>query len=262
MAKLAQDYVPEPLVDRPPAGLAFAMAAVIVAAFSMQFAMGRSTIYSPPLVHAHALTFMGWVAIFVVQATLGARGKIEQHRKLGRLAMAWLALMIVMGFAVTARMVRTGKVPFFFQPQHFMIFDPLNVLVFAGFVLFAVSMRKRTDWHARLQIGATALLTGPAFGRLLPLPLLKPYAYESASAACAIFPLIGMAIDLKRTGRVHPAWLVTLGVLMAMTLLGDAIAYSPLGDSLYRTVTAGSPGAAVQGLAFPAPPAGGLITGR
>ncbi len=262
MATVAQDFQPTPIADRPPAGLAIAMAVTIIAAFLLQFAMGRSTIYSPLLTHLHALTFMGWVAIFTVQATLGARGRIEQHRKLGRLAIAWLALMIVMGFVVTVRMVRNGTVPFIFRPQHFLIFDPLNVLVFAGFVLFAVSMRKQTDWHARLQLGAMSLLMGPAFGRLLPMPLLVPHAYEAAGAACALFPLIGMGIDLKRTGRVHPAWLVTLGVLVAMIMLGDVIAYSPLGDSIYHMATAGTHGAAVPGLEFPAPPAGGLITGR
>jgi len=262
MATVAQDFELEPIVDRPPAGLAVAMALVIVAGFSVQFLMGRSTVHSPLVVHAHALTFMGWVAIFTVQATLGARGMIEQHRRLGRLARAWLVLMIVMGFVVTVRMVRNGNVPFFFRPQHFLIFDPLNVLVFAVFVLFAVSMRHRTDWHSRLQLGAMALLMGPAFGRLLPIPLLVPYAYEASAAACVTFPLIGMGIDLKRTGRAHPAWLVTLGVLAAMVLVGDAITYSPLGDKLYQLATAGSAGAEIPGLEFGSPPSGGLITGR
>lgn len=262
MATVAQDFKPEPAIDRPPAGMAIAMALVIVAGFSMQFVMGRSTFASPLVVHAHALTFMGWVAIFTVQATLGARGMIEQHRKLGRIAVPWLALMVVMGFVVTLRMVRNGNVPFFFRPQHFLIFDQLNVVVFALFVLFAVSMRHRTDWHSRLQLGAMALLMGPAFGRLLPMPLLAPHAYEAAGAACALFPLIGAGIDFRRSGRVHPAWLVTLGVLAAMIMLGDAMTYSTLGDRLYQLATAGSPGAEVPGLEFGTPPSGGLITGR
>lgn len=262
MATLASDIRPEPAADRPPIGMAYAMAATIVIAFALQNLAGRSTFYSPLVVHAHALTFMGWVAIFVTQATLGARGQIEQHRRLGKLAIAWMGLMFVMGLVVTLRMVRAGNVPFFFRPQHFLIFDPLNVLVFAGMVLFAVSRRKQTDWHVRLQLGAMALLMGPAFGRLLPMPLLAPYAYECAGVACATFPLIGMGIDLKRRGSVHPAWFVTLGALFGMILLGDAITYSPLGDSLYQMAAAGSPGAAVPGLEFGTPPSGGLITGR
>src|SRR3954447_24737331 len=45
-------------------GAAIAMTIVIVSGFSHQLAMGRSTFYSPPLVHAHAIMFMGWVAIY------------------------------------------------------------------------------------------------------------------------------------------------------------------------------------------------------
>ena len=47
MATVAQDFQPEPIVDRPPVAMAYAMAATIVAAFSVQFLAGRSTIYSP-----------------------------------------------------------------------------------------------------------------------------------------------------------------------------------------------------------------------
>lgn len=250
-------------VAMPPAvGLALAMAATVVVAFSLQLYMGRSTFASPWLTHAHALTFMGWIAIFVTQVTLGATGSLALHRKLGWFALGWMALMIAMGTAVTVVMARHGTIPFFFRPQHFLIFDPLNVLVFAGLSGVAVAMRKRTDWHSRLHLSAMALLMGPAFGRLLPLPLLVPYAYESAAVACAVFPIIGMVIDKRRHGAVHPAWWVGLGVLAAMVLLGDTLTFSPVGDALYHSVTAGSPGAAVPGLDFPPPPAGPLITGR
>ncbi|MFM5894086.1 MAG: hypothetical protein ACKOQM_06590 [Novosphingobium sp.] len=262
MATLASDIRPEPAADRPPFGMAYAMAVTIVAAFALQNLAGRSTFYSPLVVHAHALTFMGWVAIFVTQATLGARGQIEQHRKLARIAIAWMGLMIVMGLVVTIRMVRNGTVPFFFTPQQFLIFDPMSVIVFAGMVLYAVSKRRQTDWHVRLQLGAMAPLMGPAFGRLLPAPLLQPWAWESIAAACAIFPLAGMAIDLKRRGSVHPAWFVSLAALVVMVAATEAITYSPLGNSLYQMATAGSHGASVPGLEFGTPPPSGLITGR
>jgi hypothetical protein len=246
----------------PAAGLALAMALTVFVAFSFQLYMGRSTFASPWLTHAHALTFMGWVAIFTVQATLGARGSLAIHRKLGWFAAGWVGLMVVLGFAVTVVMVRKGTTPFFFRPQHFLIFDPLNVLVFAGVTAAAIALRRRTDWHARLHLSAMALLMGPAFGRMMPMPLLPPLAYESAAAMCAIFPVAGMIIDKRRRGSVHPAWWWGLGALAAMVLLGEALTYSPVGDSLYRATTAGSPGAAAPGLAFPPPPEGPLMTGR
>jgi len=45
-------------------------------------------------------------------------------------------------------------------------------------------------------------------------------------------------------------------------LLTMAIGRSVVGEAIYHGVTAGYPGAAVPGLAYPPPPAGPLITGR
>ena len=50
-------------------GAAIVMALVLVAGFSVQLAMGRSSFSAPPLVHAHAVVFMGWVAIYLLQNT-------------------------------------------------------------------------------------------------------------------------------------------------------------------------------------------------
>ncbi len=242
--------------------LAIAMAITVVLGFSTQLAMGRSSFASPPRVHIHAVVFMGWVAIFVTQSLLATRGPLALHRKLGWLATGWMGLMVVMGFVVTIAMARAGHVPFFFRPQQFIIADPLSVLAFAGLTYAAVARRKQTDWHARLHICAMAMLMGPAFGRLLPMPLLAPYAFECATFAGLIFVFAGMIRDRTKLGQVHPAWLVGLVAVVGTVALYDLVAYSPLGDAIYQHVVAGSPGAAVPGLEFPAPPAGGLITGR
>ena len=257
-----------PLTDQPAASerfavkLAIAMALTVVLGFSTQLAMGRSTFAAPPRVHIHAVVFMGWVAIFVTQSLLATRGPVALHRKLGWLATGWVGLMIVLGFVVTLAMVRNGTVPFFFAPQQFLISDPLSVLAFAAVTATAIVNRKRTDWHARLHLSAMALLIAPAFGRLLPMPLLSPYAFEAAGMATLVFPLAGMIRDRRKLGRVHPAWLYGAAAIVGNIVLFDAIAYSPLGAELYQLATAGSPGAQVPGLEFPAPPAGGLITGR
>ena len=262
MATIAQPMAASRVPDVPVVGLAGAMAALVVVAFSFQLYMGRSTFASPWLTHAHALTFMGWVGIFLVQTTLGARGPLELHRRLGWLAAGWIVLMIAMGIAVTVAMVRRGTTPFFFRPQQFLVFDPVNVIVFALVTAAASAMRRRTDWHARLHLSAMALLLGPAFGRLLPLPLFRPLAFESAAVACAIFPIAGMIADKRRRGAVHPAWWCGLGALAAMIVVIEGIAYSPLGDAIYASVTAGSPGAGVPGLEYPPRPSGPLLTGR
>lgn len=237
-------------------GAAVVMTVLIVAGFSVQLAMGRSTFASPPLVHAHAIVFMGWVVIYLLQNTFVATDRMTLHRRLGWVACGWVVAMLVLGCAVTVAMVRRGQVPFFFRPLQFLVFDPVSLFTFAGLTAAAVLLRRQTDWHRRLHFCGMSLLLGPAFGRLLPMPLLAPWAWEATVAVCALFPLVGMWTDHRRSGRVHPAWKWGLATIAASVLLTEAVTYSPVGDAIYSAVAAGSPGAAVPPLAFPAPPAG------
>lgn len=241
---------------------AIAMAAVIAAGFSLQLAMGRSSFSSPPLVHAHAVVFMGWITLYVLQNVFVSTGNMALHRRLGWIAAGWIVAMLVLGCLVTGAMTRRGQVPFFFRPVHFLVFDPVALFTFAGLTVAAIVMRRRTEWHRRLHFCGTALLMGPGFGRLLPMPLLTPLAFEATFAALMVFPLAGVLSDRRRLGRVHPAWGWGIATMIGSLLLTEAVAYSPLGASIYAAVTAGTPGAAVSPLAFPAPPIGPQVTGR
>jgi hypothetical protein len=241
---------------------AIAMALVIVAGFSTNLAMGRSSFASPLLVHAHAIVFMGWIAIYVTQNILVATDRIALHRRLGWIAAGWTVLMIGLGIAVTVAMARRGHVPFFFRPLHFLVFDPVSLFAFAGLTYAAIRLRRRTEWHRRLHYCGTALLIGPGFGRLLPMPLLVPWAFEATFAAVMIFPIVGILSDYRRRGHVHPAWKYGVATMVGALLVTEAITYSPVGDAFYRGVTAGSPGAAVAPLDFPPPPPGPRRSGR
>src|SRR5678815_4275560 len=207
-------------------GAAIFMTLVIVAGFSTQLAMGRSTFYSPPLVHAHAIMFMGWVTIYLLQNFLVATDRMALHRRLGWVAAGWIVPMIVLGFGVTLAMVRRGQVPFFFRPLHFLVFDPVSLLAFAALTGSAILLRNRTDWHRRLHLCGMAMLMGPGFGRLLPMPLLQPWAWEATFVASLVFPMAGLASDWKRSGRVHPAWRWGIMAMTGGFLLIEAITYS------------------------------------
>lgn len=236
--------------------LAIAMGLTIVTGFSLHFAMGRSTLAARPLVHVHGLAFMGWVALFVTQSWLATRGPIALHRKLGWVGAGWIAVLIVMGFWISIDVTQRGIAPFFFRPQYFLIANPMGMLCFAMLAWSAIRLRKQTDWHMRLHICAMAAIIGPAFGRLLPMPLLIPNAYDIAVLAGLIFPLAGMFRDWRRDGRVHPAWWRGVLAILAVLPLAHLIAYSIVGDAIYAAVTAGHPGADVPGLEFAPPPPG------
>lgn len=241
---------------------AIVMALIIAAGFSFQLAMGRSTFASPVRVHIHALLFMGWMTIFLLQNILVSTGRVDLHRKLGWIATGWMVAMVVSGFAVTIAMVRNGVVPFFFRSLHFLIFDPVTILAFAGLTIAAVVNRYRTDWHRRLHVAGMGLLLAPAFGRLLPMPFLPPYAWEVTFFVCLIVFGIIIALDSRRRGSVHPAWKWGLAAWLATFATIEALTYSSPGLSIYDAVVAGHPGANVDPLAFPPPPEGALMTGR
>lgn len=234
--------------------MSYGMALVVFAGFSFALAMGRSSLAAPPIVHAHALVFMGWVVLYVAQNILVARGSIALHRRLGWIAAGWVVAMVVLGTLVTIRLVQIGHAPFFFPPVQFLVFDPLLLLTFAGLTAAAIVLRRATQWHRRLHYCGMALLLGPALGRLLPMPLLAPYAYEVDFLAVMVFPLIGIIADIRRSGSVHPAWWWGTGAIVGSTVLVELITFSPFGAALYAAVVAGTPGAAVGAYAFPPPP--------
>ena len=238
------------------ATIALVMTATVIAGFSLHFLLGRSSFNARALVHLHGVVLMGWMVLFTLQAQLGAGAQTPRlHRQLGWVGAGWAALVVAVACAVIVDVTRRGIAPFFFQPQHFLIANPLTAFAFAGFTYAAIRMRRRTDWHRRLHICGTAMIMGPAFGRILPMPLLIPWAFEISCLAGLAFPAAGMIHDRRRYGRVHQAWLWAFVVMLALLLTAQLLAFSGFGDWLYGVVTQGAPGAALDGRAFaPMPP--------
>ena len=231
---------------------ALVMAAVIVAGFSIQLAMGRSSFGAPLRVHVHALLFFGWVVLYVIQNGLAAnRSTWPLHRTLGWLSLAWVPAMMVVGTFVTVTMVQLGHTPFFFQPAYFLVMNPLTVCTFAGLTAAAIVLRRRTQWHRRLMFCGMTILLGPAVGRLIPMPLLIPYGGWAVFATILLFPMAGIVRDLRASGRVHPAWWWGIGTITVMQAAIDLVTFSPLGVAFYTAVTRGTPGADIAPLAFP-----------
>jgi hypothetical protein len=233
---------------------ALAMAGVIVAGFSLNAIMGRSSFSAPISVHVHALLFMGWMVLYVVQNALVASGNVAIHRRLGWVSAIWIPAMIAAALYVIVGMVQRGAVPFFFTPIFFLTFDTMILASFVGLTVTAIRLRRRTDWHRRLMYCAMAALTGPGFGRLLPMPLLIPYSAETAVAASLIFPVVGIVADRRRTGRIHNAWWWGLAAIVGGQILAEIVARTWLGLSLYDWIAAGTAGAHIAPTAYPLPP--------
>jgi uncharacterized membrane protein YozB (DUF420 family) len=226
------------------------MAATIVAGFSFNIIAGRSTFASPLLLHFHAFVMMAWLAIYLTQNALIFADNVTLHRRLGWIAVVWVPLMVVTGMLVTRYSLQALGGPPFFDQNQFLISNPLQLLGFAGLVGWAVTVRRNTGWHRRLMFCAFALLVGPGVGRLLPMPFFIPYAWYVSIFLPLLFPMIGVLADKRRYGKAHPAWFWGIGIVVALQIVADLIAYSPVGYAITEQVLAGTPGAERQMEAF------------
>lgn len=224
--------------------MACLMVATILAGFSLNFMLGRSSLSSPLLVHAHGVVMLTWLGLYLMQNTLIFAGNVALHRRMGWLAAAWVPVVLAMGLLVMRHSLQTRGGPPFFAQNQFLISNPLQLFGFAGLTAWAISVRRNTGWHRRLMFCGMAMLCGPGFGRLLPMPLFIPFAwYASIFVPIALFVGAGMIADILRYGRVHPAWFWGVGVSVGLQIIADVIAYSPLGYSLTEWFVGGTPGA-------------------
>lgn len=235
--------------------MAWLMATIIVAGFSFNVATGRSSFGAPLLVHVHAFTMMGWVALYLLQNTLAAGGNLRLHRRLGWLSLAWLPMIAILGVLITRYAVQARGGPPFFDQNQFLVSNPLQLLGLVGLAGWAVAVRRNTGWHRRLMYASVAGLIGPGVGRLVPGPAFIPYTwYVEAILPPILMIAIGIVADMRRTGRAHPAWFWAIGVILALQVVADAFAYSEAGIAFTGDVLAGTPGAARPMEAF-VPPA-------
>lgn len=223
--------------------MAWVMSIIIVAGFSVNLAMGRSTFAVPAAYHVHGLIFMGWIALYLAQHMTISTGAIALHVRLGKLAYLWVPAMLVAGSIVMVVVARRTGGPFFFNKSEFLFSNLATLWCFGGLALWALRRQRYNGWHRRLMLCAMAILTGPGLGRLLPLPLMIPYAWTVTVLATFAFPVIGMIADKRRNGKVHPAYKWGLGIYAAVFAISMLLAYSPLGYAVTEWVVEGTPGA-------------------
>lgn len=223
--------------------MALAMALTIVAGFAFNLAMGRSTFAVPAAYHAHAVVFMGWVALYMTQAFTIATGRRALHIRLGKVAYLWIPLMVAMGIVIMVTVARRTGGPFFFAVNEFLVSNVALLLCFGGLALWALRRQRHNGWHRRLMFCAMAMLTGPGLGRLLPMPLFMEWAWTVSFLATLIFPAIGIAADMRRRGHVHPAYWWGIGLYAGTFVVSMLVAFSPIGYAVTEAVIAGTPGA-------------------
>jgi hypothetical protein len=219
-------------------GMALAIGATVVLGFGSHALLGRVDLGQATwLVHLHGGVFMGWVALFVAQSGLVARGDVATHRRLGMLAAGYAVLVVVMGLAIMMSAYQRGTVPPFFPPNVFLFMNVGHLLLFGALTAAAVALRRRPDWHKRLMLVGMLVLMGPAVGRILPMPLIGDRALHAVFAALMVYALVPVLRDLRARGGVHPAYAWGLGAFAVVQALIEPLAWSGPGLAATRAVT-------------------------
>ena len=223
--------------------MAFVMSAIIIAGFSVNLAMGRSSFAVPAAYHVHAFIFMGWIGLYLAQHVTAATQNWPLHRSLGKLAYIWVPAMVIVGTMIMIIVARRTGGPFFFNKSEFLISNIAALWCFGGIAWWALRRQRYNGWHRRLMLVSMVVLLGPGVGRLLPMPLMIPYAWTISQCVTFLFIVIGMFADKRRLGYVHPAYIWGFAIYVGIFALSMAVAYSPVGYALTEAVVAGTPGA-------------------
>lgn len=207
--------------------MAVAIAATVVFGFTLNASRYHFDVSRlPPLVHVHAGVFVAWIVFFVLQSGLVVSGSVSLHRRLGWFGAALAVAMVVLGIMVTVGCVKRGAVPPFFPPNLFLMVDVLGVLCFFGLTAAAVILRRSPEWHRRLMLCGTIMVMSPAWGRILPMPMLGQWAGWAVFGAMMVYVLAGVVYDLVTMRRVHAAYVLGGGAILLTQILIGPIAFS------------------------------------
>jgi hypothetical protein len=218
--------------------MALFIAALTVTGFSWNIVAGRSSFDAPWWVHIHAVSFMGWLILYVLQNALVFGGRTTLHRRLGRFGAGLAAWVVLVGFTTVALTIATGRGSPAFSPEQFLAVDWTLITIFGALVAAAIFNVRRTDWHRRLMLSAMFVLSGPGIARVLArgefwsiggVELPRTLGGTLIiSVFLILLVLVGLAFDLFNRGRVHPAYLCGIVALAAVPAIAWCLSKFPL----------------------------------
>ncbi|MDT0506537.1 adenylate cyclase [Novosphingobium sp. MMS21-SN21R] len=221
--------------------MAIGMAAFIVFGFAQWALRGFVSPTTVPVwVHLHGLAMLSWLGLLIIQNLLVGSGNIALHRKLGWLGLALVLMIAGLGMFTGRMAVELHRVPPFFTDAYFLALTHAEAVTFPLIVGAGIAMRRQTQWHRRLMLGATIIVMEPAFGRLVPAPLLGPVltALTGLALQLAVLGIIARH-DMRETGTIHPATRVLALVLLLLSATVHALSVFPPFVSLAQGIAAG-----------------------
>ncbi len=206
--------------------MAVAIAGIVIAGFGGYILVGISSFNAPWWVHVHAVAYMGWIFLYLNQNWMVVQGKLDSHRRMGKIMAGWAIAMVLIGTVLLFVSVAAHRSPPpIFSAAMLFVMDELGVLGFAGLVGAGLAFRKRSDWHRRLMLAATVCIIAPAFGRLTVLTI--GFSWTAIILAQLALIAIASAFDWSVRGRIHPAHAWGAGIIAGIGVASPLLAQMP-----------------------------------
>jgi len=172
----------------------------------------KPVFHAPPplsaMSHLHGMLASIWTVLFAYQAWLIGYDRPMLHRRLGLMAAALFGAVVMIGFMAAINAARMGNAPPASPPPMVFFAVPFfGMLGVAALGLTGLWQRARRDAHMRYMLATFIAMTPPATHRLFVGLGYAPEALLIAFGIMNVLLGIAMIHDLRKTGRVHPAYL-------------------------------------------------------
>lgn len=224
--------------------MAVAMAATAFLGFAPTFwiPMAQGVPEQIAVLAIHGALFFGWTLLLIYQAWLVGSGNVARHRDVGLIGISLATAMTIFGvLAAINAAKRAIAMNFGEAAEAFMIVPLTSLLTFAILVTAAIVNIRRSEWHKRLMLSATAIILDAAIARPFIIYIVMgghPPPFEGTvglagfhgppppvigvlppSLAGLLFIVAGMVRDWRSLGKVHPAYWWAGGFALATQLL-------------------------------------------
>jgi len=138
---------------------------------SLEHLAGKHVAFAP-IVHLHAVVFVGWMVLLTTQFSLIRAGRPDLPKRLGLFGAAMIPVMLVLGPATSFVMSRRE----FGTPDGdpaFLILPTLSAICFAAVSATGLAYRRDAAIHKRLMLLGAVVLSDAGFARWLG-PQLGP----------------------------------------------------------------------------------------
>ena len=195
---------------------------------------------APPIVHLHAVVFVSWMILLVVQSALVGAGNVKLHRSLGTWGIAQGTATILVGLMMqivaSGRGLAAGRPP----GSDGLYLGLLAFLGFATMFTLAIRNRQRPDVHRRMILFAMLPVLPPGVNRFWanllglddPVPTFWLYLTLWTMAAAILIH------QWRRNGRIDRYSLFGAGWIVVQGLVHEAVVGAPWFDRIAATVLA------------------------